>query len=164
MDKPIRDNGGQTFIPGYSFRTTDNPDFALFNVRLRGRIKDGVITTDPVPQFDFNPGQGTVTTLYKAQVRLEPQPDGSVKGYLGGYQDWRRLAYSGYSEGLFGFQAPGVYYSLKRNADGLRDPVTGEYNGISTILEIDTVPAFITPATPSGTATARAGSTGRTSR
>lgn len=154
MDKPIKDNSGKTFIPNYTFRPTNDPNFALYNVRIKARIKDGVVISDVVPRYVYNPGQGATTTLYQARIRLEPQPDGSMRGFLAGYQDWRRAAmFSGYSEGLFNFQAPGVYYSLKRNADGLKDPVTGEYNGISTVLEIDTVPAFLTPvATQTATA------------
>ncbi len=149
MDKPMRDTAGHVFIPDYTFRPSDDPNFALFNVRVRGRMKDGVVTTDAMPRYVYNPGQGATTELFQARIRLEPQSDGSVRGFLAGYQDWRKAAlFSGYSEGLFNFQAPAVYYSLKRNADGLKDPVTGEYNGISTVFEIDTVPAFMTPAAP----------------
>lgn len=162
MDKPIKDNSGKIFIANYAFRPTDDPNFALYNVRVPGRIKDGVVVSDVLPQFTFNPGQGALTELEQARIRLEPQTDGSVKGYIGGYLDWRKGAlFSGYSEGLFNFQAPGVYYSLKRNADGLRDPVTGEYNGISMAFEIDTVPAFLTPAAPT-TLAAQGGPAART--
>jgi hypothetical protein len=146
LDKPVKDNSGKIFIPNYTYRPTDDPNFALFNVRIKGQLKDGVVTTDVLPHYIYNPGQGAATELYQAKIRLEPQPDGSVRGFLAGYQDWRKAAlFSGYSEGLFNFRAPGVYYSMKRNADGLKDPVTGEFNGISTVLEIDTVPAFMTP-------------------
>ena len=155
MDKPMRDNSGKIFIPNYSYRPTQDPNFALYNVQVRGRIKDGVVTTDVLPRYVFNPGQGAATELFQARIRLEPQADGAMKGFLAGYQDVRKAAmFSGYSEGLFNFQAPAVFYSMKRNADGLKDPVTGEYNGISTVFEIDTVPAFLTPA---GTQTANAG-------
>ena len=70
---------------------------------------------------------------------------------MGGYLDWRYYATnraSGYSEGLFGYQMPALYHALKRNADGLKDPATGEYNGISSVYELDTVPAFLTAAAP----------------
>src|SRR5439155_24895245 len=53
---------------------------------------------------------------------------------------------SGYSEGLFAYQTPAIYYAMKRYADGLQDSATGEFNGISTVYEIDGVPAFVTPA------------------
>lgn len=145
MDKPIKDNSGKTFIPNYTFRPAEDPNFTLFNVRLPGRIRNGVVTTDVMPKFEYNPGQGAVTKLYQARIRLEPQPDGDLRGYIGGYQDIRESAlFSGYSEGLFNFKTPAIYYAMKRNADGLQDPVTGEFNGISMAFEIDAVPAFLT--------------------
>lgn len=149
MDKPIRDNAGRTFIPGYTFRPTDDPNFALYNIRVRGRIVDGVVTTDVIPRFRMNPGQGALMELFKARLRLTPKADGSMNVLLGGYEEWRGKALgSGYSEGLFGYDTVGVYYALRRNADGLQDPETHEFNGISVAYEIDTVPAFLTSAPP----------------
>lgn len=148
QDKGVRDPGGQQFIPGYTFRPTYDPNFAYYNVRVRGRIKDGVITTDVMPVWHFNPGQGPASDLYEARIRLAPQPDGSVKGLIGGYADYRNRGYGGYSEGLFNFQTPSVYYSMKRNADGLYDSSSNEYFGLSMAYEIDTVPAFLTPLDP----------------
>lgn len=151
MDKPIRDNAGKTFIANYTFRPSDDPVFAMFNFRARGRIVNGVVITDPVPKFEANLGQDPLFELFKARMRFEPRPDGSMKGFLAGYLNWKSYMdshASGYSEGLFGYQVPGIYYALRRNADGLRNPVTGEYDGISTVYEIDTVPAFLTSAPP----------------
>ncbi|HEX7857561.1 MAG TPA: hypothetical protein VF503_28105 [Sphingobium sp.] len=150
-DKPIRDNVGSKFIPNYTFRPTDDPNFALYNFRVKGRIVNGVILSDMIPTFEANLGQDPLLRLFQAKLRFEPQPDGSVKGILGGYRDWRYLAdshASGYSEGLFGYQQPALYYALKRNADGLKNPVTGEYDGISVAYRIDTVPAFLTANMP----------------
>ena len=158
QDKPVRDNGGKTFISNYSFRTTDDPNFALYNRRVHGRIVNGVVMTDVIPEFQFHPGQGAITNLYKAQMRFAPLPDGSMKGTLGGYVDWREMAGGGgYGEGLAGFQVPALYYALRREADGLKDPETGEYNGISVAYEIDTVPAFLVPAAPLHIAAAQTG-------
>lgn len=144
QDKGVRDIGGHQFIPGYTFRPTYDPNFAYYNVRVRGRIKDGVITTDVMPVWRFNPGQGPANNLYETRIRLEPRPDGSMKGLIGGYLDFRNRGFGGYGEGLFNFQAPAVYYSMKRNADGLYDPASGEYHGLSMAYEVDTVPAFLT--------------------
>jgi hypothetical protein len=149
MDKPIRDNTGSKFIANYTFRPSDNPNFALYNLRAHGRIVNGVVITDPIPAFNANLGQDPLLELFKARMRFEPRPDGSVKGYVGGYLNWKSLMdtlASGYSEGLFNFQTPALYYALRRNADGLQNPLTGEYDGISTVYEIETVPAFLTPA------------------
>ncbi|MCB2079372.1 MAG: hypothetical protein KDE55_16960 [Novosphingobium sp.] len=144
QDKAVRDSGGQQFIPGYTFRPTYDPNYALYNMRVRGRIKDGVITSDVMPVWTFNPGQGPANDLFEVRFRLAPQPDGSVRGLIGGYLDYRNRGYGGYGEGLFNFQTPAVYYSMRRNADGLYDPASGEYHGLSMAYEVDTAPAFLT--------------------
>jgi hypothetical protein len=148
QDKAVRDTSGHEFIPGYTFRPIYDPNYAFYNVRVRGRIKDGVITTDVMPVWTFNPGQGPAGPLFEARMRFAPQSDRSVKGLIGGYQDYRNRGFGGYGEGLFNFQTPAVWYSMRRNADGLFDPASGEYNGLSMAYEIDTVSAFLTPLPP----------------
>ena len=78
-----------------------------------------------------------------------------MKGIIGGYMDFRSRGQGGYGEGLFNFQTPAVYYSMLRNADGLYDPVSGEYHGLSMAYEVDTVPAFLTPLPPEALAASR---------
>ena len=155
QDKPVRDNTGTHFIPGYSFRPTYNPNFAYYNMRVHAHIKDGVITTDMIPVWRYNPGQGPASDLFQTRFRLEPQPDGSVKVFIGGYMDYRNRGFGGYGEGLFNFQTPAVYYSMRRNADGLYDPASGEYHGLSMAYEVDTVPAYLTPLSPEALAASR---------
>jgi hypothetical protein len=146
MDKPIRDNAGRVFIPGYSFRPTLDPNFAIYNVRLRGRIVNGVVLTEPVGSLLINPGQGPEIDLRNARLRIVPQADGTAKGLLGGYLIWKNIPiHSGYSEGLFGYKIDALYYGFRRHADGLWNPVTGEFDGISIAYDIDAVPAFLTP-------------------
>lgn len=146
MDKPIRDNAGRVFIPGYSFRPTLDPNFAIYNVRLRGRIVNGVILTDPVESLLFNPGQGPAIDFRKARMRIVPQADGTAKGLLGGYLVWKNIRiHSGYSEGLFGYKIDALHNGFRRHADGLRNPATGEFDGLSVAYDIDGVPAFLTP-------------------
>ena len=164
QDKGVRDISGHEFIPGYTFRPTYDPNYAYYNVRVRGRIKNGIITTDVMPVWAFNPGQGPANDLFQARIRLEPRPDGSAKGLIGGYLDFRNRGYGGYGEGLFNFQAPAVYNSMRRNADGLYDPASGEYHGISMAYEVDTVPAFITPLLPQELSLARNGNASNASR
>jgi hypothetical protein len=149
QDKPMRSPSG-SFIPNYSFRMTDDPTFARFNQRWPARIVDGYVVTPSIKMWHFHNGQGGEVTLADAQFRLHIEPNGELKGVVGGYIDWREMASSGavassYQEGLFNFSCPAVYESFKRNADGMKDPVTGECNGISMGWEIDGVPAFITP-------------------
>ena len=58
----------------------------------------------------------------------------------------RQIFRSSDYENTIGFQIPAIYNAMKRAADGLQDPVTGEFNGISAAFEIEGVPAFIPPA------------------
>jgi hypothetical protein len=118
---------------------------------LRGRIVDGVITTDPVKKFQMNMGLDPLLTMQDGQMRLEILADGNLKGVLAGYVDWRRIMEANsnsYGEQFFGYQSPGLYHALKRAADGMKDPITGECNSISAAYEIEGVPAYITPTQP----------------
>ena len=83
-------------------------------------------------------------------MRLELLADGTMKATLGGYRDWRQLLPMAFFqasdyENTIGFNAPGMYNAVKRAADGLRDPETGEYVGLSSAYELEGVPAFIPP-------------------
>ena len=69
---------------------------------------------------------------------------------LGGYRDWRTYLAAAFFrssdyENTIGFQAPGMYDAVRRAADGLQDPLTGEFTGISAAYEMEGVPAFIPP-------------------
>jgi hypothetical protein len=155
-DRPVLAAGGGQILPNFSFRATDNPNFALFNVRVHGRIRDGIVTTDPVAQLRANIGQHAELKLGNARMRFEFQPDGTLKGLVGGYLDWKAWINggSGYLEGLLGYQHPGLYYAMRRNADGMYNPETQEFEGISAAYALDAVPAFITAANMTGSTTA----------
>jgi hypothetical protein len=152
LDKPMRSTSG-AFLPNYSFRMTDDPNFAKYNQRISAKIVDGYIVTPSIKLWKFNNGQGGIVEFNDAQFRLHIEPNGELKGVVGGYIDWHEMAAGGssYGEGLFNFTCPGTYASFKRNADGMKDPVTGECNGISMAYEIDGVPAFITSQAPKET-------------
>ena len=50
------------------------------------------------------------------------------------------------AESYYGFQCPAMYNAFKRLADGLKDPDTGEYDGVSSAYDVEGVPAFVVPA------------------
>ena len=81
-------------------------------------------------------------------LRLKLAADGSVSGLIGGYQPW--LDYYYYlavrSEGTAQVDVPGTYYAMKRLADGLPDPTTGQNTAISAAYYLEAVPAFLTSA------------------
>jgi hypothetical protein len=150
-DDMAKSGSGAEILPYFTFRASADPKYSQYFQRVRGRIKDGVVLTDPVDEFQLNvdrltsprvPGAG----LADARMRIELKPDGSIDGLLSGYADWRQIptqqavAIAEFSQG---FQMPALYNSLKRNADGLKDPLTGEFQGISAAYEMEGVPAFV---------------------
>lgn len=149
-DPMRRDGTSKIILPDYTFRVNDNPEFSQDFARFRGRIVDGILTTDPLDLIYLHEGPATTWPLAKARMRIAFEPDGTMKGLLGGYRDWREfLGYAFFRssdyENTIGYNSPGLYNAVKRAADGLKDPVTGEFNGISAAYEMEGVPAFIPP-------------------
>jgi hypothetical protein len=154
LDPMVKNAAGSQVLPDYTFRITNDPRYTHYFRRLRGRIVNGVLTTERVGELRMNLGQyGTPANLkmWNAGLRLELLPDGTIKGVLGGYQDWHAIisrVSSSAAEQVHNFQVPGMYNALKRNADGLKDPQTGECNGISSAYDIEGIPAYVEPAAP----------------
>jgi hypothetical protein len=148
LDPMEKNAAGDAVLSDVTFRITDRPELASFFTRLHGRIVNGVLTTDPVKEMKTNMPLDTPVTLHNAQMRLEFLPDGSIKGVLGGYQDWRHIVTangSGLVESLIGTSITAMYGAFKRAADGFKDPVTGECNEISSAYDVEGVPAFLPP-------------------
>jgi hypothetical protein len=121
-----------------------------YHRRLRGRIVDGVLKTDPVKDMvmpDLMSKTQPDTTVFEPRFELTLLADGSVKGLLGGYRSIDTLfspnANAGEGEGYMGYRCEQLYHALHNHADGGRDPVTGKCNLISLAYKIEAVPAFI---------------------
>jgi hypothetical protein len=127
----------------------------------RGAIKNGVLqSTKDVDNFYMVLAKYGIIPfigLEKAKYRFTFAEDGSLKGIVGGYQDWLDL-YGGFGRGGAGVEVnisldmPGIYYALRKMADAVPDPKTGQNTRISAAYWIDAVPAFI--AKPQNTAQA----------
>lgn len=134
-----------------TFRPDSNPNTrSVFQGKLRG----GVIS---VNGGNFNMlADPAIMPGYKirdVQLRLVLEKDGSLNGFLGGYQPWLEVYYYyaglGYpAEYTFAIDIPGVYHALKRLADAYPDPSTGRNTHISTTYKIEAMPAFVAPAPP----------------
>jgi hypothetical protein len=151
LDHMAKDAPGKQILPDYTFRLTDKPQYTQYFTRLHGKIVNGVIVTDPVKKLQMNLGLDGELTFYDGRMRLQIMPDGTLKGVAGGYEDWRRIMTmksNSVAENQFNFECPSLYNALKRNADGMKNPVTGECDGISAAYDIEGVPAFIAPAQP----------------
>ena len=158
-DPMAKSSNGALILHDYTYRLASQPEYTHYFMRLHGRMENGVVTTDPVDRLQIHGGIDALVTLYQGRLRLRIMPDGSLKGIAAGYEDWRRLMMlntNSRAESLYGYQSPGMYQALKRSADGLKDPETGECRGISAAYDLEGSPAFIPPEdiqkyfTPSG--------------
>ena len=123
---------------------------------LKGRIDNGVLTTEPVAEISMR-GDPYVQAQYRfkhGRVRMELTRDGGLQGVIGGYQKWRTLFWrygdAGWVvEHAASVNVPGLYYALKRLADADPDPKTGENTTISSAYRFDALPALLVqPAKP----------------
>lgn len=146
-------------IPDYSYKLVKSAQYT----RLKATIKSGVVETEQVPElhlpefawFENNRGEAN---FHRGRVRLAVNADGGLSGLLGGYLDWRDLygkdtfdtsSSAGTRETYYHENQIGKYYALKRNADGLPDPKTGQNNGISAAYRFTAKSAYIVdPAKP----------------
>jgi hypothetical protein len=165
VDPLVQDGAGGVQADA-SMRISSDP---RWHSHTNGRIKDGVLTTDP---FDFNLRADAVWMpefhFKKARLNLEIQPDGSLKGHLAAYQDWASIFWGFAKTGflLEKFSAgncPAEYNAFQRMADGDPDPKTGQCTTISSAYGVEAVPAFlIHPPEAKGNKTAQAAPSVRT--
>lgn len=144
-DKMVKDGNGE-IARDYTFRIKPHAKYeGLFNAET----KNGVITsTAPSDMMMRDASYTQDLELLRAQIKLTMQPDGSLKGHLGGYRPWDAV-YKGWInargpviESLTWVQLPGVYYALRRNADFSPTP-GGEKTHISYAMRIEALPAFV---------------------
>jgi hypothetical protein len=139
-----------------------------FRATTRGRIVNGVLTSDPVDvrfHFVIN-GMLLERPLRDARMRMTISPDGVLDGYLAGYTPVE-AAYDmhyGFRNGVDGAGAPsslrlrqgssngsarvnnhtceGAYFALYANADGHPDE-NGRCTSLSTQYRVRAIPAFV---------------------
>lgn len=159
-DRPVADSTGR-ILPGASFTISTAPPRER-NV-LKGHIINGVLETVPEDiKLAQTWGQGgardirgtrTKFDYRKGRLRVAFQPDGSIKGYLGGYRPVfdviQSPAIGGPGSALVaGIDCAAMLTTLKKNADGERDPATGKCTAVSSALELTAVPAFVNDVPP----------------
>jgi hypothetical protein len=143
LDVAMRNTHGGV-LAGSSY--TIDPDPRSHSV-FKGHIRDGVLSIDPGPFSMQGESQFyAVLRFTQTHLRMKMAPDGSLSGFIGGYQPWmdyyRYLAIRG--EDTAQVDIAGVYYAMKRFADAVPDPVTHENTAISTAYYMEAVPAFLT--------------------
>jgi hypothetical protein len=150
-DPMRRDATSKIILSDFTYRVSTDTQFSQDFVRFRGKMVNGVIMTAPVDTIYMHEGPASTWSLHDARMRVAFLPNGNINATLGGYRDWREflgMAFfrSSDYENTIGFQAPGMYAAVRRAVDGLRNPVTGEYEGLSAAYEMEGIPAFIPPA------------------
>ncbi|MCP5412627.1 MAG: hypothetical protein H6924_10975 [Alphaproteobacteria bacterium] len=149
-DKIVKDARGNV-ATDYSYRILQPAQYT----RLKAKIRNGVVETEQVPDMHapriawFYDQTGDAH-FRDGRIRLAIAADGTAKGLLGGYRDWRDLyaentfAQDGGQQGIREHEDHvALYYALRRNADGLYDPKTRQYFGISTAYRITAMPAYV---------------------
>jgi hypothetical protein len=157
-DRPFVDGKGQ-FLRGATFTISEAPPRHR-NV-LRGKIVNGVLTTEPKDialtqtwgqggARDIRGNRGT-WDFRKGRLKLTFQPDGSLRGLVGGYRPVFDLIISpslgsAGSPLVAGIDCAAELTTIRKLADGLRNPKTGQCEGISSAMQVSAVPAFVNDA------------------
>jgi hypothetical protein len=140
-----------------------------FRAKTRGRIKDGVLTTEPV-DVRFHSVTNSMRferPLQHARLQATISKDGILSGYLAGYTpietmyDFQfgyrtgknakgelaplplRLGTGNGAARVLGYTCPGIYFALQEYADGDPDQQTGRCTSISTQYVLSAMPAFV---------------------
>jgi hypothetical protein len=116
---------------------------------VRAAIKDGMLTTDSFfLSLNGHRWAWSEMRMHDAKFRMKIEPNGTAKGFVGGFQAWApiytRVAEGGAGyEGMLSMNLPGQYYALRKFADADPDPKTGMNLSISAVFNVEAVPAFI---------------------
>jgi hypothetical protein len=150
-DHVVKDPMGN-IVRDVSFRVAKTQQYT----KLNARIRNGVLETEQadvrMPGFSWGETNRGEVLFQKGRVRLNLNKDDSLSGLVGGYRDWREV----YGRDTFNVPSGGatretyyhenqiaMYYALKRNADGIPDPKTGDNTAISAAFRFTAKPAFV---------------------
>ena len=155
VDPFTLDSAGKV-LPWSSYAIDAHDGRVRYGDVVKGRIKDGVVTTDAadvsLPFYGNYQFQNQLIRDMRLELKLSP--DGSAaSGLVGGYYDVEQT-YS-YVRGMLGafpntqqFSCPGIYVAAHELADGHPDPTTGKCTTLSGAFKFEAVAAFLNRPTP----------------
>lgn len=137
----------------FAYGSTQRVDFRWgksFNYHLKGKIKDGVLTTEPSDvTFPESQARGVPYLSVRGwRVKLNLAPE-SAEGQMAGYTDIERYYnslgqnWSTHHRSYGAEPMTSEYRAMRKHADGYPDPKTGQNTAISMAWEIKFVQAFI---------------------
>jgi hypothetical protein len=149
-DQIVKDPNGNV-TRDYSYRLAKSAQYTLF----KGSVKKGVVETEQkdlnMPNFSWAETNRGNVLFQKGKLRFAINADGTMEGLAGGYRDWRdvymRDTFNSPSDGAtretyYHQNQIGMYYALKRNADGMPDK-DGQNTAISAAFRYTAIPAFV---------------------
>lgn len=163
-DGLLQDATGEGFIPGGTERI-DMRWGKEYMTQLKGKIVNGVLTTNPVDRIMLPWGVTFGTSGYHVfrgfQFSLNLTPE-RAEGLMAGYVDVEAFthhlntSWSTHHHSYGQLSSPSQYKALNRLADGYPDPVTGKNTAISGAVSVKFVQVYVThpenDAVMSGTA------------
>lgn len=148
-DPVARDARGQP-LKGASFSVIGE---RRLQATTRGRIQDGVLTTEPV-DLRLNYKEQIIDSpreIRGARLRIEMKPDGAIEGSIFGYYTlasfWdsvEQMTEAGVDAN--GISCPALRRTVERLADGYKDPRTHRFTAISSAMNFVGVRAFAVKA------------------
>ncbi len=132
-------------LPFASYRIDGNP---RYGATLKGRIKDGILTTEPADVHLPFYGNRVETEFFIRDFRLELKlTENGASGLIGGYHDldnwWDYVRKMGYLVETAQFSCPALYAAALQLADGHPDSQTGACTSLSVAYSVDAVRAFV---------------------
>lgn len=152
LDRLLTDATGNKVMAGGSQRIDVRWGKPLIQ-QLKGKIVNGVLTTEPAAQMTIpwmNLGVPTHQTIRDMRLQLKLTPTGA-EGLIAGYADvdtwYYQLIRNDSTHHLSNGQISGIslYKALRRLADAHPDPKTGANTAISSSLDAKFVQVYINP-------------------
>jgi hypothetical protein len=150
LDPLLTSSDGQSFLSGSSQRIDERWGKRYIR-RLKGKIVNGVLTTEPTDivlpysdTFECNTDQH----FKAARFRLKLSPTGAA-GLLGAYVDvneWSRnlaVNWATHHASYGQMSVPSIERALQHMADAYPDPKTGKNTAISSALDLKFAQAYI---------------------
>ncbi|HEX7855221.1 MAG TPA: hypothetical protein VF503_16150 [Sphingobium sp.] len=134
-------------VPGASLTASDNP---RYRVRMKGQIKDGLLTTEPadlILPFNWQVTTGGEFVVRHLRLRVR-YTDGNLVGEAGGYRPIDNAIAILHVGGpgvasAAGVECASVRKTLRLLADGDRDPKTKQCTSVSSAMKFAATPAFV---------------------
>jgi hypothetical protein len=148
----ITQNAKSEVATDFSYRIVKSEQYT----KLKAKIRGGMVETQQVaalhaPRIAWFYDQTGDANFTQGRIRLRIAGDGqSATGLIGGYRNWRDLyaentfAQDGGQQGIREHEDHvALYYALRRNADGMYNPATRKYDGISSVYRIKMAAAYV---------------------